>query len=324
MRKPSRPSAVRRPAPARAGLKPAPVHAPRRLQTTADLRRLQRLMTHALVRPLTREGGLQREWIDGRPTAELAAEFIKPNDRLSSFERLEIYNRMYWYRLIECASDDCPGLRALLGEGRFGRLIRAYLAKYPSRSFTLRNLCSRLPGFIREEPRLTSPRTAAAFDVARFEWAQTVAFDGEARPAIEPGELAGAKPGRLRLGLQPYLSLLALDYPVDQYVIAVKRRDALRAEASHAVDGGNGAGRLRHVRAPRRTRVYLAVHRHSGRLYYKRLSPPEFRMLEALKEGLPLGRAIAAGGARVRPERIREWFSLWAKLGWICKKSPSQ
>jgi len=320
MQKPSRQPAVRRPLP---GLKPAPRHAPRRLQSTADLRRLQRLMTHALIRPLTRDGGLQRQWVDGRSTAEVAAEFIKPNDRLTSFERLEIYNRMYWYRLIECAGDDCPGLRALLGEARFGRLIRAYLAKYPSRSFTLRNLCSRLPGFIREAPRLSSPRTAAAFDVARFEWAQTVAFDGEARPALDAGALAQAAPGRLRLGLQPYLSLLVLEYPVDEYVIAVKRRDALRAEASHAVDGGRGAGRLRHVRPPRRERVYLAVHRHSGRLYYKRLAPPEFRILEALKAGRTLGRAVAAGGSRVRPEKVGEWFSLWAKLGWFCKQSPS-
>ena len=44
--------------------------------------------------------------------AEVAAEFIKPNDRLTSFERLEIYNRMYWFRLIDCVRDDCPGLRA--------------------------------------------------------------------------------------------------------------------------------------------------------------------------------------------------------------------
>ena len=31
-----------------------------------------------------------------------ASEFIKPNDRLSSFERLEIYNRQYWFRLLDC------------------------------------------------------------------------------------------------------------------------------------------------------------------------------------------------------------------------------
>jgi len=117
------------------GLQPPPRRAPRRLQTTGDLRVLQRLMAHALVRPLAPKHR-QPPWIDGRPMEEVAAEFIRPNDRLTALERLEIYHRMYWFRLIDCATDDCPGLRSVLGARRFERLVRAYLAKYPSRSFT--------------------------------------------------------------------------------------------------------------------------------------------------------------------------------------------
>jgi hypothetical protein len=303
------------------GLKPPSRHAPRRLGTTADLRRLQRLMINAMVRPLTEDDRLQERWIDGRATRDVAAEFIKPNDRLTSFERLEIYSRMYWFRLIGCASDDHPGLQALLGERKFERLVRAYLARYPSRSFTLRNLCSRLPGFIGERPELTAPRTAAALAVARFEWAQTVAFDGEARPPLAPGDIASARPERLRVGLQPYLSVLAFDYPVDTYVIAVKRRNALRAEASNAVDRV-GRSRRRRTALPRllRGRIHLAVHRHSGRLYYKRLERPEFLILGALAAGRPVARAIEAGGRRVRPEKLREWFATWTKLGWLCRR----
>ena len=45
-----------------------------------------------------------------------AAEFIKPNDRLSSFERLEIYNRQYWFRLLDCLYEDYPGLLSVLGK----------------------------------------------------------------------------------------------------------------------------------------------------------------------------------------------------------------
>lgn len=115
-----------------AGLKPPPKHAPARLRSTGDLRAFQRLMAHALVRPLTPSGDLQPRWLDGRPLADVAAEFIKPNDRLTSFERLQIYSRSYWCRLIDCVYDDSPGLRALLGEKKFSAFVRAYLAKYPS------------------------------------------------------------------------------------------------------------------------------------------------------------------------------------------------
>ena len=107
-------------------------------------------MTSALFRPLTAQWRMQKRWTDGAPMKELASEFIKPNDRLTSFERLQLYSRMYWFRLADAIRDDCPGLVSALGEDGFGRLARAYLARCPSRSFTLRNLCSRLPQFLRE------------------------------------------------------------------------------------------------------------------------------------------------------------------------------
>ena len=67
----------------------------------------------------------------------VADAFIKPNDRLTSFERLEIYNRQYWFRIIDCFYDDYPGLRAVLGERKFSQLCRAYLAKYHKNEATI-------------------------------------------------------------------------------------------------------------------------------------------------------------------------------------------
>lgn len=305
------------------GLKPPPPHAPRRLRTNTDLRALQRLMTHALVQPLVGPNDdLGRRARDGRRMKEVAAEFIKPNDRLTSFERLQIYARCYWYRLLECASDDCPGLRALLGERKFGVLIRAYLARYPSRSFNLRNLCARLPQFVLEEPALTAPHTGLAHDIARFEWAQTIAFDNGAKPALTPDDIADAPPHRLRLALQPYLSLLVLDWPVDDFVIAVKKRDALRSEASNTIGGAKRASRLKHVRPPKPQRVHLVVHRYENRLYYKRLPAPAFAILSALAAGRTLPQAIAGVGPAVTAEQVREWFATWTGLGWLCRREP--
>ncbi len=302
-------------------MKRPPRHAPARIASTADLRSFQRMMATAVVRPLDANDSLQSKWIDGRPMGEVAAEFIKPNDRLTAFERLELYNRMYWYRLFDAIRDDCPGLLATLGEDAFGRLSQAYLAKCPSRSFTLRNLCSRLEGFIRDNPALTAPRTALAVDVARFEWSQTVAFDGESRPVIAAPALARTPATRLRLGLQPYVTLLALGYPADTYVMSVKRRDTLRSEASNTPDSKvvhrRRAGR---PAFPRPSRTYVAVHRLDNRLFYKRLEPAAFRILEAISGGATLSRAVAAGGRAVRPARVQGWFTTWMALGWFCAR----
>jgi hypothetical protein len=70
------------------------------------------------------------------------------------------------------------------------------------------------------------PREELALDMVRFEWAQVVAFDGRSKPPISPADILDTPPSRLRLGLQPYLSLLDLDYAVDDFLIAVKKRES--------------------------------------------------------------------------------------------------
>jgi hypothetical protein len=228
---------------------------------------------------------------------------------------------MYWFRLLDCFHDDCPGLRALLGQRRFTQLAEGYLTKHPSSSFTLRNLCSRLADFIRANPKWTAPHTALAVEIARFEWAQTVAFDEAALPVVSPDKIAKTSPAKLRLRLQPYVTLLALQHPIDDYVIAVKKRDALRNAASNATTSVHESGNSRRVPRPKRERVWLAVHRLNNRLYYKRLSAPAFKVLSAIKSGEPLAKALAAAGTKTKPEDIREWFATWTQLGWLCERT---
>jgi hypothetical protein len=294
----------------------------------AQLKELQKLMASAVFRPLTRNERMQPRWSDGRLTSAVAAEFIRPNDRLSSFERLEIYNRVYWFRVLDCLYDDYPGLRAILGERRFMELATAYLAKYPSSSFTLRNLGQHLEKFLREEPHWIAPNEELALDMARFEWAQVLAFDEAAEPSITPDDVLDTPPVKLRLGLQPYLSLLELDHGVDHFLIAVKKREAdvLRSEASNTPDAMPKARkRTTRPRLPGRERVFLAVHRHENQLYYKRLEPEAFAILRSLGRGLTVANACQTALRRSKRgqdwnSRLQEWFHDWSALGWFCRR----
>lgn len=283
-------------------------------------------MWRLVSRPLTAGNRMKRTWTDGRPTSAVAAQVAKPNDRLTSFERLEIYNRMYWFRVLDSLYDDCPGLRGVLGDRKFMRLAEAYLVKYPSRSFTLRNLPSRLARFIREEPQFTRPHTKLCLDLARFEWARVEVFDTAARPVFTVDDLLDANPGKLRLNLQPYLQLLQLDYPVDDYVLEVKKREAqlLRGDASNAPTE-------RRVRTPgklsrpRLSRTYVAVHRLEGKIFFKRLDPVAYRILTAIRAGKTLAQALSVGIPRAKQPsedwaaKIQAWFALWMELGWFCR-----
>ena len=303
---------------------------PRRIDSVAQLRQFQRVMAEALFLPLSSRDGLQSRWSSGRTTASVAAEFVKPNDRLTSVERLEIYARSYWFRVLDCLYDDYPGLRAILGERRFMKLATAFLAQCPSSSFTLRNLGSRLPQFMQDEPALIAPRGPLSSDMARFEWAQVVAFDGPAMPVLTQEDVVAAGPTRLRVSLQPYLTLMECGYPVDDFALALKNRDAgLRGEASNALTSMPKASKARGAarpRLPRPEKCFVAVHRQQNMIYFKRLDPEAYTILTALRDGRTLASACAVALRDADPginwaSRVQEWFRTWQALGWFSRRS---
>jgi hypothetical protein len=304
--------------------------APKQVRSTGELADLQRAMWRVISRPLTDDSRMRPRWTDGRRTSAVAATIAKPNERLTSFERLEIYNRMYWFRVLDSLYDDCPGLRAVLGDKKFIALAEAYLVRYPSASFTLRNLPSRLAHFIRANPRYTRPHTALCHDLARFEWARVEVFDSATQPVFTVNDLLdvpAARQGKLRLALQPYLQLLELDYPVDDFVLAVKQREAelLRGDASNAPSVPH---KLREKKAalPKPARTHVAVHRLESRIYFKRLEPVAYRILVALRRGATLEQALATGIPRAKQSRadwaakVQAWFRNWMELGWLCRR----
>lgn len=298
---------------------------PPRINSVRDLRQFQRVMAEALFRPLSASDGLQPKWSDGRSTASVAADFVKPNSRLTSVERLEIYARSYWFRVLDCLYDDYPGVRAILGDRRFMKLATAFLAQCPSESFSLRNLGSRLPRFILDNPAYSAPRTALLADMAHFEWAQVVAFDGHALPLLTEDDILDAGP-RLRVGLQPYLTVMECSYPVDEFALALKKRDAaLRGEASNALSAMPSGRTAARPRLPRAKRIWVAVHRQQNNLFFKRLDPEAYAILTALRGGRTLSAACASALRESNPAidwatRVREWFQNWQSLGWFSRR----
>ncbi len=286
----------------------------------SHLRELQRQFAAGIMRPLTPEQTLHPEWHDGRPSSEAVGGFIKANERLTSVERLEIYNRQYWYRLIDCFYEDFPGLRTLLGDRTFSAMTEAYLHRHRSRSFTLRNLGQDLEKFLEEEPHWTEKQPVLARDLVRLEWAHIVAFDGEALPPLEIDDLLGQDPAMLRLGLQPHLTLLTCSFPVDTFLIATRRRDEPQGGASHAVAERQRRKGTKKVPRPREKQTWLAVHRHGHSVYYKRLEPAAYALLAALRAGRTLAQAceeaapLAVGDFAAQ---LREWFTQWATFGWF-------
>jgi hypothetical protein len=286
---------------------------------------LQRTMARAVMQPLTFSERMQRTAPDGQPMRVYASRFIKPNDRLSSFERLEIYNRQYWFRLLSSMVEDFPGLRAVLGSARFEVMCKAYITDCPSRSFTLRNLGSQLEAWLHANPKWAGKKQALALDIVKLEWAEIEAFDGKEEPPLSAVDLKSGAGPNLRLRLQPHIQLLGLRYPVDDLLLDVKKTDEDSDFASNAFHEKRKQKKVQAVAKLKPAAIALAVHRMDCSVYFRRLEHEEYLLLDALRQGKRLEKAVEQAFCESKiageelPGLVQRWFHHWAALGWFCK-----
>jgi len=278
------------------------------MRADTELLTLQRRIMAALREPLygdsrarselpTRSGSVSAAF------AQIADDLITPSASLAPVERLELYHRQYWYRLLDSIVEDFPALRRLLGDDVFWRLMEAYLEARPPVSFTLRHLGAGLADFIAERAAIV-PRPIHAEELARIEYALCQAFEaGEARP-VEPRELRQG-----HLALQPHVHLLALRTSADTLWHAAERgrRPAKLGEPSVS---------------PSR---FVAIYRHDLGLHVERMPRAAFAILAAIRELGALDLAIervtdVRGLLRARDAgRVGDWFGLWSARGWLIR-----
>jgi hypothetical protein len=284
------------------------------------LRDIQQAMAGALMRPLLPNESMQPA---NRATAEA---IIRPNERLTAFERLQIYNQQYWWRLLGNFGEDFHGLRAVIGPRKFDRLANAYLESCPSTSWSLRDLGSKLEAFVVAHPELVAPHVQLATEMVRVEWARVIAFDGPELPRIDAERVARTPAQRLKIGVQPYITLLELWHPIDHLLSKSRNAKIETASVSNAVAVTHSRRRKRIFARPLKQPIHLAVHRHDFSVYFKRLDPEAYRLLLALREGATLDDACARAFASAKElpqqsaQRIQEWFATWMRLGWLCAR----
>jgi hypothetical protein len=273
----------------------------------------QRWFAEIVMRPLTSENHMQIVGEDGRELAEIDS-IIAPNSKLSAFERLEVYNRQYWFRLFEALDTDFPALIKLVGRDGFRELAESYIADCPSKSYTLRDLGSRLPDWLAANPGKTGEYPEAAVDVARLEWAYVEAFDALELPPVKPEQLAAAGENA-KLRLQPHIRFVELRTAIDEFTAKAHNNEFSRRDKQFRRFGKDRF-------SPAET-FTIAVHRKDDHVAQLPLGKEAVMLLKAIAEGKPLGDALEAAflDSAIPPEqiapKIQQWFAIWSGLVWF-------
>ncbi|MFN0050975.1 MAG: DNA-binding domain-containing protein [Planctomycetales bacterium] len=236
---------------------------------------------------------------------------------LTAEERLEIYRRSYWTRLLDCLREEFSVFAAAVGPDLFDSFALAYLHDCPPASYTLGDLGKGFPEYLsRTRPVAQSALEGALdwsdflIDLARLERTVTEVFDG---PGGEGGRLLDHErlaavpsecwPGA-RLECVPSLRLLTLSFPVHDYFTAVRQGSE--------------------PRMPPREAAFMVVLRREYRVFRYPLTAVQFELLSGLSQGDTVGGAIErAGGVAggISDERfaseLQRWFSMWVADGFF-------
>lgn len=105
---------------------------------------------------------------------------------------LAIYHNAYLARLQDVLRHDFSAIRYWLGDDEFAALTEAYVRRYPSDHFNLRWLGERFPAFILEH--LVAEQSAPLAELARLEWAFTLAFDAPQGQPLTLDDMAQLPP----------------------------------------------------------------------------------------------------------------------------------
>jgi Putative DNA-binding domain len=254
-------------------------------------------MQSVIVHPGTIEEAVRDRGATRHLPHREAERAILPSKTMVPLERLAVYQGMYPLRMRDALAADYPGLRAFLGDHLFAHFVADYVAKHPSRSYTLNRLGDAVPDYVKTWHH---PKRAFLADLARLELAITEAFDAveDAGPAVAPPAHVDADWESRRFGIAPTLKLLSFRHAAGQALDALKtgRRAAARPKASWA-----------------------AVHRRRFVVYRMDLTRGEFHLLSALAAGEPLGKALRLAARRagkpLSPAAVRRAFRVWTSEG---------
>ena len=174
---------------------------------------------------MTLQDQFQRYVLTGEDTILPA---VVDGPRLDAKGRLDVYAIGYRLRLIDILDADYPVLHVLAGDELFEQLARAYIAAHPSVFPNARWFGIHLPHFLASDAVFISQPVLA--EMAKFEWAMSLAFDSADDPVLAIAKLAVLPPAAwstLGFRLHSSLQRAALAWNVPAFWRAVTREEEL-------------------------------------------------------------------------------------------------
>jgi hypothetical protein len=146
--------------------------------------------------------------------AEEAGRYIIPNSSLAPYQRMQIYNQQYWWRLLKTLHTNFPLLTRLFGYRAFNEEIGVpFFNHNPPSHWSIPLLGERLPQWIAVS--YTKPDLPLIQNAAALDWQFTESYIAPQKPPLDLKPLIQNDPEALlnhTFYLQPHVQLFSWEY----------------------------------------------------------------------------------------------------------------
>lgn len=274
----------------------------------SEILSIQRWFASIIARPIDDESQMAPTSPSGRLMSDEAKEFIAPNSKLSSAQRIQIYNQQYWWRMLSILHHNFPTLVRLFGYEDFNRTIgMPFLTKYPSTDWSIAKLGDKLSLWIEEEYG-AQDKSLVLFS-AKVDWAYQELFLAPNPKSQEATlDLLSKK-----TSLQNHLKLFALPFDLLSF-----RTELLKQPVEFWAES-------EFPKLPKDRKYFFILYRNRKNwISYKQVKEGEWTLLHLIEEGHTIEEGceyLEKIGGSIYEEALsslQEWIQQWVSEKWLC------
>jgi hypothetical protein len=279
-----------------------------------SLKKFQEEFGRAISSPFIWENGSYKTSIESYPKS-IVDDSIDYDDNLKGIERIEYYNKQYWFRLLSTLQEEFPLLSYDMGYYDFNQLSTAYLNHHPSSSPNLNDLIQYFENFTKDILITENILNKTQLEILYFDikWAQLFFLS------------------KSKIEVKSDLNNLSPSEAISRQLIFQEGFELIKCSTNHFVLR-NEVIEYHSQEAPEETKslidaqlkkddYYLALFRLGNVVQYELLDFIQYQILTQLKTGFSLSEAIEnvlnnldEKEVELLAQNIQNWFSRWTSL----------
>ena len=229
---------------------------------------------------------------------------IESQNGISSCERMQNYNRSYWFRLITILQKDMPLMRHIIGLNEFNKLAMTYLTNYPPRSQFLNNIADDILTFMNNKHQWNNKLLR---EITTIELAHIKSFDALQKPFINSQNLEGQNQiMHQKVALQHHCFLIQEHYNLmELYKIAENDHDDKIT-----------------LKKPIKQTKYWLIFRFSNKVQSQEIHAIQYQILKYVEQKKSLNNAINKTITNLKEKdtqmfikHVTQWFAQWVEKG---------